>query len=130
MKDRAVSVYISHYKDEFAEKYLQRILRGEIAMSDHVLGSKWGILEAIIDNYSERQDVKDYLLKNYSDDYKFAGQIIVKYHGTELASRMIRRWYHMDTRLRLMMIHKISSLSNIDEHIESLLNLYQQEGNA
>lgn len=130
MKDRAVSVYISHYKDEFAEKYLQRILRGEIAMSDHVLGSKWGILEAIIDNYSERQDVKDYLLRNYSDDYKFAGQIIVKYHGTELASRMIRRWYHMDTRLRLMMIHKISSLSSIDEHIESLLNLYQQEGNA
>ena len=130
MKDRAVSVYISHYKEEFAEKYLQRILNGEIAMSDLLFGSKWNILDAIIENYSERQEVKDFLQQNYSDDYRFAGQIIVKYHGSELASKMLRKWYHLDTRLRLMMIHKISNLSNIDERIEGLLYLFQQEGNA
>lgn len=130
VKDRAVFVYISHYKDEFAEKYMQKILCGEIAMSDHMLGSKWGILEAIIENYSDYQEVKDYLNQHYSDNYKFAGQIIVKYHGTELASKMFRKWYHMDTRLRLMMIHKISNLSGIDERIESLLQLFQLEGNS
>ena len=47
MKDRAVSVYIEHYKEEFAERYIPRILNGEISMSDHILGSKWGILEAL-----------------------------------------------------------------------------------
>lgn len=130
MKDRAVSVYIGHYKEEFAERYIPRILKGEISMSDHILGAKWGILEAIIQNYSERQDVKEYLLNNYSDDYRFAGQIIAKYHGSELASRMLRKWYHMDTRLRLMMIHKISKLSNMDEHLENMLHLFKQEGNA
>lgn len=130
MKDRAVSVYIEHYKEEFAERYIPRILNGEISMSDHILGSKWGILEAIIQNYSERQDVKEYLLTNYSDDYRFAGQIIVKYHGSELASRMLKKWYHMDTRLRLMMIHKISNLSSMDEHLEGMLHLFKQEGNA
>lgn len=130
MKDRAVSVYIEHYKEEFAERYISRILNGEISMSDHILGSKWGILEAIIQNYSERQDVKEYLLANYSDDYRFAGQIIVKYHGSELASRMLKKWYHMDTRLRLMMIHKISNLSSMDEHLEGMLHLFKQEGNA
>ena len=130
MKDRAVSVYIEHYKEEFAERYIPRILNGEISMSDHILGSKWGILEVIIQNYSERQDVKEYLLTNYSDDYRFAGQIIVKYHGSELASRMLKKWYHMDTRLRLMMIHKISNLSSMDEHLEGMLHLFKQEGNA
>lgn len=130
MKDRAVSVYIGHYKEEFAERYIPRILNGEISMSDHILGSKWGILEAIIQNYSERQDVKEYLQNYYSDDYRFAGQIIAKYHGSELASRMLRKWYHMDTRLRLLMIHKISNLSNMDERIEGMLHLFQQEGNA
>ena len=130
MKDRAVSVYINHYKDEFAERYLQRILQGDIAMSDLILGSKWGILESIINNYSDRQDVKDYLQQNYSDDFRFAGQIIVKYHGSELASKMLRKWYHMDTRLRLMMIHKIANLSSIDERIERMLHMFQQEGNA
>ena len=58
------------------------------------------------------------------------GQIIAKYHGSELASRMLRKWYHMDTRLRLMMIHKISNLSSIDEHLENMLRLFKQEGNA
>lgn len=130
MKDRAVSVYIEHYKEEFAERYIPRILNGEISMSDHILGSKWGILEAIIQNYSERQDVKEYLLNNYSDNYRFAGQIIAKYHGSELASRMLKKWYHMDTRLRLMMIHKISNLSSVDEHLEGMLHLFKQEGNA
>lgn len=130
MKDRAVSVYIGHYKEEFAGRYIPRILNGEISMSDHILGSKWGILEAIIQNYSERQDVKEYLLTNYSDDYRFAGQIIAKYHGSELASRMLKKWYHMDTRLRLMMIHKISNLSSMDEHLEGMLHLFKQEGNA
>lgn len=130
MKDRAVSVYINHYKEEFANKHLQRILRGEIAMSDFIFGSKWGILEAIIENYAERQEVKDYLQQHYSDDYRFAGQIISKYHGTELASRMLSKWYHMDTRLRLMMIHKIANLSSIDERVEGMLHLFQQEGNA
>ena len=130
MKDRAVSVYISHYKEEFAEKYLQRILDGEIALSDSLLGSKWGILEAVIENYSEHKEVRDYLQQHYSDDYRFAGQIIAKYHGTELSSKMLSRWYHMDTRLRLMMIYKIENLSNIDEKIESMLHLFQQEGNA
>ena len=130
MKDRAVSVYINHYKEEFANKYLQRVLRSEILMSDHLLGSKWGILEAIIENYSERQEVKDYLQQHYSDDYRFAGQIIAKYHGTEMASKMLGKWYHMDTRLRLMMIHKIANLSSIDERIEKMLHKFQQEGNA
>lgn len=130
MKDRAVSVYVEHYKEEFAEKYLQRILNGEIAMSDKILGSKWGILDTIVENYSERQEVKDYLHQHYSDDYRYAGQIIAKYHGSELASKMLEKWYHMDTRLRLMMIHKIANLSNIDERIESLLHMFQQEGNA
>lgn len=130
MKDRAVSVYIEHYKEEFAERYIPRILNGEISMNDHILGSKWGILEAIIQNYSERQDVKEYLLNNYSDNYRFAGQIIAKYHGSELASRMLKKWYHMDTRLRLMMIHKISNLSSVDEHLEGMLHLFKQEGNA
>lgn len=130
MKDRAVSVYIEHYKEEFAEKYIPRILNGEISMSDHILGSKWSILEAIIQKYSERQDVKEYVQSYYSDDYRFAGQIIAKYHGSELASRMLRKWYHMDTRLRLMMIHKISNLSSIDEHLENMLRLFKQEGNA
>ena len=130
MKDRAVSVYIEHYKEEFAERYIPRILNGEISMSDHILGSKWGILEAIIQNYSERQDVKEYLLNNYSDNYRFAGQIIAKYHGSELASRMLKKWYHMDTRLRLMMIHKISNLSSVDEHLEGMLHLFKQERNA
>ena len=102
MKDRAVSVYIRHYKEEFADKYIPRILNGEISMNGHILGSKWSILEAIIQNYSDRQDVKEYLQKNYSEDYRFAGQIIAKYHGSELASKMLRKWYHMDTRLRLM----------------------------
>lgn len=130
MKDRAVSVYIEHYKEEFAEKYIPRILNGEISMSDHILGSKWSILEAIIQNYPERQYVKEYVQNYYSDDYRFAGQIIAKYHGSELASRMLRKWYHMDTRLRLMMIHKISNLSSIDEHLENMLRLFKQEGNA
>ena len=130
MKDRAVSVYIEHYKEEFAERYIPRILNGEISMSDHILGSKWSILEAIIQNYSERQDVKEYLQNYYSDDYRFAGQIIAKYHGSELASRMLRKWYHMDARLRLMMIHKISKLSGMDEHLENMLHLFKQEGNA
>lgn len=130
MKDRAVSVYIGHYKEKFAERYIPRILNGEISMSDHILGSKWGILEAIIQNYSERKDVREYLQNYYSDDYRFAGQIIAKYHGSELASRMLKKWYHMDTRLRLMMIHKISNLSSMDERIEEILHLFQQEGNA
>lgn len=130
MKDRAVSVYVSYYREEFAEKYISRILNGEIIMSDRILGSKWGILEAIIENYSERKDVQEYLQKYYSNDYRFAGQIIVKYHGTELASRMLSKWYHMDTRLRLMMIHKISSLSGINERIEGMLHSFRIEGNA
>ena len=130
MKDRAVSVYASQYKEEFAEKYISRILNGEILMGDRILGSKWGILEAIIENYSERQDVKDYLLRHYSDDYRFAGQILVKYHGTEMASNMLKRWYHLDTRLRLMMIHKMEHLSNMDERVEGILRLFRQEGNA
>ena len=130
MKDRAVSVYIEHYKEEFVERYMSRILNGEISMSDHILGSKWSILEAIIQNYSERQDVKEYVQNYYSDDYRFAGQIIAKYYGSELASRMLRKWYHMDTRLRLMMIHKISKLSSMDEHLENMLRLFKQEGNA
>lgn len=130
MKDRAVAVYITHYKEEFAEKYIPRILNGEIAMSDRMLGCKWGILEAIIENYSERQDVKAYLQKHYSDDYRFAGQVLVKYHGTEMACNMLKRWYHLDTRLRLMMIHKITHLSNMDERIEETLRLFRQEGNA
>lgn len=130
MKDRAVSVYIEHYKDEFAERYIPKILNGEISMTDNILGSKWGILEAIIENYSYRQDVQEYLRKNYSNDYRFAGQILVKYHDTELAPKMLNKWYHMDTRLRLMMIHKLSNLSSIDERIEGVLHLFQQEGNA
>lgn len=130
MKDRAVFVYIGHYKEEFAEKYIPRILNDEISMSDHILGSKWSILKAIIENYSERQDVKEYFQNYYSNDYKFAGQIIAKYHGSELASRMLRKWYHMDTRLRLMMIHKISNLSSIDEYLEGMLHLFKQEENA
>ena len=130
MKDRAVYVYISHYKEEFAEKYLRRIVCGEIAMSEHILGSKWGILDAIIENYSERQEVKDFLQQHYSNDFRFAGQIISKYHGSDLASKMLKKWYHLDTRLRLMMIHKIANLSNIDERIEGILHMFQQEGNA
>lgn len=130
MKDRAVSVYIEHYKEEFVERYMSRILNGEISMSDHILGSKWSILEAIIQNYPERQDVKEYVQNYYSDDYRFAGQIIAKYHGSELASRMLRKWYHMDTRLRLMKIHKISKLSSMNEQLENMLRLFKQEGNA
>ena len=130
MKDRAVSVYIAHYKEEFAEKYIQRILNGEIAMSDRILGSKWGILEAIIENYSERQDVKEYLLQHCSDEHRFAGQILVKYHGTEMASNILKKWYHLDTRLRLMMIHKMTHLSNMDERVEGILRMFRQEGNA
>ena len=130
MKNLAVSVYIEHYKEEFEEKYIPRILNGEIPMSDHILGSKWGILEAIIQNYSERQDVKEFLNNYYSEDYKFAGLIIAKYHSSELASRMLRKWFHMDTRLRLMMIHKISNLPSIDEYLEGVLHLFKQEGNA
>ena len=130
MKDRAVYVYISHYKEEFAKKYLRRIFRSEIAMSDLILGSKWSVLDAIVENYSDCQEVKDYLQKNYSNDYRFAGRIISKYHGTELASKMLKKWYHMDTRLRLMMIHKIANLSSIDERIEEILHMFQQEGNA
>lgn len=130
MKDRAVWVYIDHYKDEFAEKYIHRILNGEISMSDHILGSKWSILEAIIQNYSERQDVKEFFQSYYSNDYRFAGMIIAKYHGSELATSMFKKWYHMDTRLRLMMIHKVFLLSSIDGRIEKMLNLFQQEGNA
>lgn len=130
MKNLAVSVYIEHYKEEFAERYMSRILNGEISMSDHILGSKWSILDAIIQNYSERQDVKEYVQNYYSDDYRFAGQIIAKYHGSELASRMLRKWYHMDTRLRLMMIHKIFKLSSMDEHLENMLRLFKQEGNV
>ena len=130
MKDRAVSVYIEHYKEEFAEKYIPRILNGEISMSDHILGSKWSILQAIIQNYPERQAVKEYVQDYYSGDYRLAEQIIAKCHGSELAARMLRKWYHMDTRLRLMMIHKISNLSSIDEHLENMLRLFKQEGNA
>lgn len=130
MKDRAVSVYVNHYKKEFADKYLQRIFNDEISMSDSLLGPKWNILETIIENYSEHKEVRDYLQQHYSGDYRFAGQIIAKYHESELASKMLSKWYHMDTRLRLMMIHKIANLSNIDERIESLLNMFQQEGNA
>ncbi len=130
MKDCAVSVYIEHYKEEFGEKYIPRILNGEISMSDHILGSKWGILEAIIQNYSERQDVKEFLHNYYSEDYKFAGLIIAKYHSSELASRMLRKWYHMDTRLRLMMIHKISNLSSLDDYLDGVLHLSKLEGNA
>lgn len=130
MKDRAVYVYIDHYKEEFAERYIPRVLNGEILMSDHILGSKWSILDAIIQNYSERQDVKEFIQICYSNDYKFAGQIIAKYHGSELASRMLKKWYHMDTRLRLMMIHKVSNLSSLDENIERMLHLFNQEGNA
>lgn len=130
MKDRAVSVYIEHYKEEFAERYIPRVLNGEILMSDHMLGSKWSILDAIIQNYSEREDVKEFIQTCYSNDYKFAGQIIAKYHGSELASRMLKKWYHMDTRLRLMMIHKVSNLSSLDENIERMLHLFNQEGNA
>lgn len=130
MKDRAVSVYITHYKEEFAEKYIPRILHGEIAMSDRMLGSKWAILEAIIENYSERQDVKEYLQQNFAEDYRFAGQILVKYRGTEIAANMLKRWYHLDTRLRLMMIHKVTHLSNLDERLEGMLRLFRQEGNA
>ena len=130
MKDRAVSVYINHYKEEFADKYISRILNGEIVMGEKLLGSKWGILEAIIENYSDRQDVKEYLQRYYSNDYRFAGQILVKYHGTEMASNMLRGWYHLDTRLRLMMIHKIANLSAIDNRIEGLLRNFRQEGNS
>ena len=46
MKDRAVSVYIEHYKEEFAERYIPRILNGEISMSDHI-SVQMGILEAL-----------------------------------------------------------------------------------
>ncbi|ETD21290.1 MULTISPECIES: hypothetical protein [Prevotellaceae] len=72
-KDWAASVYIEHYKDEFAERYIPRILNGEISMNDHIFGSKWGIQKAIIGNYSERQDVREYFQKYYSNDYRFAG---------------------------------------------------------
>lgn len=128
-KDRAVHVYINRYKDEFAQKYIQRILKGEILMSDHIIGSKWNILSAIIENYSERPDVQDFLHQNYTDDYRFAGQIIAEYHGSELAFQMLGKCYHLDTRLRLMMIHKITNLSHIDERIEEILRLFQQEDN-
>lgn len=130
MKDRAVSVYITHYTEEFAEKYIPKILGGEIPMSDRILGSKWSILDAIVENYSERQDVKEYLQQNYAEDYRFAGQIIAKYHGSELASKMLKKWYHLDTRLRLMMVHKVSHLSKIDHNIEKVLWSFQQEGNS
>ena len=129
-KPRAIYVYIRYYKEEFAEKYIHRVLNDEIPMGDKVLGSKWGFLEAIIDNYPERKDVLEYLQRNYSEDYRFAGQIIVKYHGSELASKMLSKWYHMDARLRLMMIHKVSALSSIDERIEKILHSFKLEGNA
>lgn len=129
-KSRAVFVYISHYKEEFAEKYIQRILSSEILLEEGLMGSKLGVLGGIIENYPDRQDVKEFLQKHYSDDYKFAGQIIAKYHDSELASKMLKKWYHMDSRLRLMMIHKISDLSRMDERIEALLRLFHQEGNA
>lgn len=128
-KGRAVYVYIKHYKEEFAEKYVHRVLNDEIYMDDGLFGSKWSLLEAIIDNYSNLQDVKDYLHQKCSDDYRFAGQIIAKYHGTPLASKMLRKWYHMDARLRLMMIHKISNLSSIDSSLEEVLRSFKQEGN-
>lgn len=129
-RSRAVFVYISHYRDEFAEKHILPLLKGEIMMDEGILGSKWSVLDAIIENYSDRQDVQDFLRQNYSDDYIFAGRIIAKYHGTELASKMLRKWHHMDTRLRLMMIHKISNLSSIDERLEGLLRLFRQEDNT
>lgn len=129
-KDRAVAVYIHYFKEEFEEKYLLRILNGEILMNDGLLGSKWNVIGSIIDNYADRPVILNYLLQNYSDDYKFAGHIIVKYHGTDLASKMLEKWYHMDARLRLMMVHKISNLSSIDERIEHMLRLFRQEGNA
>lgn len=128
-KARAIYQYISRYKEEFAEKYIPRVLRDDIAMTDHVLGSKWSYLEAIIGNYPEREDVKDYLQKNYANDYRFAGQIIAKYHGTPLASKMLGKWHHLDMRLRLMMIHKISDMSSIDEKLEKVLHTFNQEGN-
>lgn len=129
-KERAVNEYIRYYREEFEEKFVRRILDGEIAMSGKLLGAKWGVLGAVIDNYPDRQDVREFLERNYSDDYRFAGQIIVKYHGSELASRMVRKWHHLDTRLRLMMIHKINNLTVIDDRIEAMLKSYLQEGNA
>ncbi len=129
-KPRAIYVYIRYYRDEFAEKYIPRVLNGEIAMGEKVLGSKWSFLESIIDNYPERQDVQEYLYKYYTEDYRFAGQILVKYHGTELASKMLSQWYHMDARLRLMMIRKVADLSSIDERIERVLHSFRLEGNA
>lgn len=129
-KPRAIYAYIKYYRDEFAEKYIPRVLNGEIVMSDKLLGSKWAFLESIIENYSERQDVQDYLFKHYTEDYRFAGQILVKYHGTELASKMLSQWYHMDARLRLMMIRKIADLSSIDERLERMLHSFRLEGNA
>jgi Predicted NTPase (NACHT family) len=128
-KPRAIYPYIRYYREEFAEKYITRILNGEILMNAGVFGSKWSFLEAIINNYPNRKDVKDYLSQNYSDDYRFSGQIIVKYHATQLSSKMLNRWHHLDTRLRLMIIHKISDLSFIDERLEGLLRSFKQEGN-
>ena len=129
-KERAVNEYIRYYKEEFAEKYIHRILDGEIVMSGNILGAKWGVLSAVIDNYPSRQDVREFFEHNYADDYRFAGQIIAKYHGSELASRMVSKWHHLDTKLRLMMIHKINNLSVIDDRIEAMLKSYPQEGNA
>lgn len=84
MKDCVVFVYIEYYKEEFVERYILWIFNGEILMSDYIFGLKWGILEVIIQNYFECQDVKEYFLINYFDDYRFVGQIIVKYYGFEL----------------------------------------------
>ena len=128
-KTRSVYIYIRYYKEEFAEKYISRVLHDEIPMNEGVLGSKWSFLEAIIENYPDREDVQNYLRQHYSEDYRFSGQIIMKYHESPLASKMLSKWYHMDTRLRLMMIHKMSNLSNIDEDIEGMLHSFKQEGN-
>ena len=129
-KPRAINLYIRYYKEVFADKYIPRVLNGEIPMGEKILGSKWAFLESIIENYSEREDVQEYLRKYFSDDYRFAGQIIVKYHDSELASKMLRKWYHMDTRLRLMMIHKIFNLSSIDDQTERVLHSFRQEGDG
>lgn len=129
-KSRALYVYISHYKDEFANKYIPLILNNKLSLGDGIWGSKWSFIGAVIENYSELEIVKDYVSKNCLDDYRFAGQIIAKYHSSDMASRMLNKWYHLDTSLRLMMTHKISNLSNIDDGLENILHSFGQEGNA
>lgn len=129
-KDRAVSIYIRYYKDEFAEKYIQKVFDGELVMGEKLLGCKWSVLSLIIDNYWEREDVQEFVKNNYLNDYRFAGLIITKYHGSEMALGMFRQWLHMDARLRLMMIHKVNGLSNMDERLEEMLHSFRQEGNA